>query len=131
VFGGAIKSVYSDSLPWRVAKVIFSVMKRWLIALIVMLALGLQGSLVAFASAAPQSTDCQTPAESPDIAHKSCCPSGLHTASCCLNVCLSAVAVTVSPAPLVWYGRTVRPLLFRTATFSSRGETPLTRPPIL
>jgi hypothetical protein len=106
-------------------------MKRQLIALIVMLALGLQGSLVALAAVAPQTADCQTPAESQDVAHKSCCPSGLHTASCCLDACLSAVAVTVSPASLVWYGRAARALLFRTTIFSSRGETPLTRPPIL
>jgi hypothetical protein len=106
-------------------------MKRQLIALIVMLALGLQGSLVALAAAAPQVADCQTPAQSQDVAHKPCCPSGLHTASCCLDACPSGVAVTASPASLVWYGRTVRALLFLTANFSSRGETPLIRPPIL
>jgi tRNA splicing ligase len=106
-------------------------MKRQLIALIVMLALGLQGSLVALAAIAPQMADCQTPVESQDVAHKSCCPSGIHTASCCLDACLSAVAVTMSPASMVWNGRTVRALLFRTATFSSRGDSPLIRPPIL
>jgi hypothetical protein len=106
-------------------------MKRQRIALILILALGLQGSLVALAAAAPRMADCQYALESQNIAHKSCCPSGLHTASCCLDACLSDVAVTVSPALLVWHGHTVRILAFRTANFSSRGETPLIRPPIL
>ena len=95
---------YSDSLPRRAARVILKLMKRQLIALIAMLALGLQGSLVALAAAAPPMADCQTPAHSQDVVHKSCCPSGLHTASCCLDACLSAVAVTVTPAPLVYTG---------------------------
>jgi len=106
-------------------------MKRQLIALIVMLALGLQGSLVALAAAEPQMANCKTLAESQNVAHKGCCPSGLHTASCCLDACLSAVAVTVSPASLVWYGRIGRAQTFRTVIFSSRGDSPLIRPPIL
>ncbi len=104
-------------------------MKRQLVALIVMLALGLQGSLVALAAVAPQMADCQTSAESQGVL-KSCCPGGLHTASCCLDACLSAVAVTVSPPLLVWYGHTVRSLLLRNPIFSSRGDSPLIRPPI-
>jgi hypothetical protein len=106
-----------------------SLMKRQLIALIVILALGLQGSLVAFAASAMVS-DCTTSAASPDTS-KSCCPSGLHTASCCLDVCLATVAVTVSPASLVWYGRKDRALPFHTAIFASHGDSPLIRPPIL
>jgi hypothetical protein len=107
-------------------------MKRQLIALIVMLALGLQGSLVAFAAAsALMSSDCASSAASQDTSHKSCCPSGLHTASCCLDACVATVAITMSPATLVWYGRTAPALQFRSASFSSRGDSPLIRPPIL
>jgi hypothetical protein len=106
-------------------------MKRELIALMVVLALGMQGSAVAFASAVPRSTDCQPSAESQDVTHKPCCPSGLHTKSCCWDACLSVVAVPVSRPSLVWHGRTVRTLLFRPAIFSSCGETPPIRPPIL
>lgn len=108
-------------------------MKRQLIALIVMLAVGLQGSLVAFAAVAPlNQSDCQIAAESrADASRDSCCPNGLHTASCCLDVCLATAAVTVSPASLVWYGRTAPARQFHTTSFSSRGDSPLIRPPIL
>ena len=50
---------------------------------------------------------------------------------CCLDACLSTVAVTVSPASLIWYGHTAPALQFRTTSFSSRGDSPLIRPPIL
>jgi hypothetical protein len=107
-------------------------MKRQLIALIVMLAIGLQGSMVAFAAVAPlMQPDCQISTESQDVAHKSCCPSGLHAASCCLDACLAAVAITASPTILVWYRLKAPTLQFQTVSFSSRGDSPLIRPPIL
>jgi hypothetical protein len=59
-------------------------MKSQLIAVIVMLAIGLQGSVVAFAGTSPlMSTDCQTAAISHSGASQdSCCPKGQHTMSC-------------------------------------------------
>lgn len=108
-------------------------MKRQLIAVIVMLGIGLQGSLVAVAAAsASMRSDCATAAASQsDPSHTSCCPSGLHTASCCLDACLATVAVAASPTPLVWNDRTAPALQSHTTSFSSRGDSPLIRPPIL
>jgi len=106
-------------------------MKRQLIALIVMIALGLQGSMIAFAGAQPMQSGCQSTSSNQDAALKSCCPSGLHTASCCLDACVAAMAIAVSPLSLVWYGRTGSALQFRSTSFSSRGDSPLIRPPIL
>jgi hypothetical protein len=106
--------------------------KRQLITLIVMLAMGLQGSLIAFAGATPlMQSDCQTSADSQDVTQKSCCPSGIHTASCCLDACLADVAIAASPASLVSYSGTVPAPQLHIATFFSRGDSPLIRPPIL
>jgi hypothetical protein len=109
-------------------------MKRQLIALMMILALGLQGSLVAFAAAAPlMQSDCQTSVQTQEVADKSCCPRGVHTTSCCSNACPAAVtaAVAASPAPLIWDSGTTPALRFGAARFLSRGDSPLIRPPIL
>jgi hypothetical protein len=108
-------------------------MQRHVIALIMLLAIGLHGSLAAFAAIAPAQSDCKTSAQSYDVTDKSCCPSGVHTTSCCSDACPAAVAaaVTASPASLIWHSRTVLVLQLGTATFFSRGDSPLTRPPIL
>ena len=107
-------------------------MKRQLIALIVMLAIGLQGSLVAFAGISPlMSTDCQTAVSSyTDASQDSCCPKGQHAMSCCLDLCLSSVGATVSPVTLAWFARSEPALTALTSSFSSRGDSPLIRPPI-
>jgi hypothetical protein len=108
-------------------------MKRQLIALMMILALGLQGSLVAFAAAPLMQSDCQTSAQSQDVADKSCCPRGVHTTSCCSDACPAALAAAVaaSSTPLIWDNRTAPALQFGTAFFLSRGDSPLIRPPIL
>ena len=109
-------------------------MKRQLIALAMMFAIGLQGSLTAFAAGIPvMQSDCQTSAESQDVADKSCCPSGVHTASCCSDACFAAVpaAVGASPTSLIWHSRTLPVLQVGAAAFFSRGDSPLIRPPIL
>jgi hypothetical protein len=109
-------------------------MKRQLIAVIMILGLGLQGSLAAFAAAAPlMQSDCQTSRQTQDVADKSCCPRGVHTTSCCSDACSAAVAATVaaSPAPLIWDNRTTPALRFGTPFFLSRDDSPLIRPPIL
>jgi hypothetical protein len=111
-----------------------SYMKRQLIALAMILAIGLQGSLAAFAAEIPVGqSDCQTSGESQNAADKACCPSGVHAASCCSDACLSAAtaAVSASPTPLIWHSRTAPVLQVGTAAFFSRGDSPLIRPPIL
>lgn len=110
-------------------------MKRQFIALIVMLAIGLQGPVVAFAGISPlMSTDCQVAAVShSDASQDSCCPKGQRSVSCCLEACAGTVAgaVTVIPQVLNWLGSTTPPPQFRSTHFSSRGDSPLIRPPIL
>ena len=70
-------------------------MKRQLTALILMLAMGMQSSLVAFAGVQPlMQSDCQTSTDSVAAPHNSCCPdSGVHPAGCCLDACLAVGAV--------------------------------------
>jgi hypothetical protein len=108
-------------------------MKRQLTALILMLAMGMQGSLVAFAAVQPlMQSNCQT--SSVVAQHNSCCPgSGSHSTSCCLDACLAvaAVALPALPASLVSYSRPTPERHFGTVNFFSRGDSPLIRPPIL
>src|ERR1700728_2137669 len=110
-------------------------MKRQLIALIVMITIGLQSSVVAFAGISPiMSTDCQAAAIShSDVAQDSCCPKGQRTMSCCLEACAGTVAgaVTMMPQALNWPGSATLLPQFQSARFSSRGDSPLIRPPIL
>jgi hypothetical protein len=111
------------------------VVKRQFIALIVILAIGLQGSVVAFAGISPlMSTDCQTAATShSDASQDSCCPKGQHSMSCCLEACAGTVAgaVTAIPKVLNWLGSATLLPQSRSTHFSSRGDSPLIRPPIL
>jgi hypothetical protein len=110
-------------------------MKRQLIAIIVMLAIGQQGSVVAFAGiSALMSTDCQTTVVShSDASQDSCCPKGQHTMGCCLEACVGTVAgaVTMVPQALNWLGSATLVPQFLSTRFSSRGDSPLIRPPIL
>jgi hypothetical protein len=108
-------------------------MIRQLILVTLMLAIGLQGSLTAFAATSPlMSTDCQTTAISrSEMSQDSCCPKGQHAISCCLDLCLSNVSVTVSPAGLNWYSRAVMAPPVLASSFTSHGDSPQIRPPIL
>ena len=107
-------------------------MTRQLVAFILMLALSLQGSVAAFAAVAPGQSDCQTASEGPaGTSHTSCCPSGLHTATCCQDACPAVIAITVSSSVLAWHCLPAEFLQFHTTIFSSRGDSPLIRPPIL
>jgi hypothetical protein len=110
-------------------------MKRQLVAVIVMLAISLQSAVVAFAGISPiMSTDCQTAAIShSDASRDSCCPKGERTLSCCLEACAGTVAgaVTMTPQALNWHDHVTLLPQFRTPHFSSRGDSPLIRPPIL
>src|SRR5271156_2324372 len=110
-------------------------MKRQLIAVIVMLAIALQGSVLAFAGVSPlMSTDCQSAVVSHSAASQdSCCPKGQHTMGCCLEACAGTVAgaVMTIPQALSWLGSTTLVSQFLSTRFSSRGDSPLIRPPIL
>jgi hypothetical protein len=108
-------------------------MKREIIALILMLAIGLQGSMAAFAATSPSmSTDCQTTAMGhSDASQDSCCPKGQHAMSCCLDLCLSSVGATVSPIALGLFSAPAELQVTTSSVFSSRGDSPLIRPPIL
>jgi hypothetical protein len=98
-----------------------------------MLAIGLQGSLAAFAATSPVvSTDCQTAAPAhADAAQDSCCRKAQHAMSCCLDLCLSTVGTIASPVALTWFDRPSEAVATKPAIFSSRGDSPLIRPPIL
>jgi hypothetical protein len=107
-------------------------MKRQLVAVILMLVIGLHGSLAAFAATSPlMSADCQTTTSSSDVSQNSCCPKGQHALSCCLDLCLSTIGVTVSPLASTWFARSAPVLPANSSIFSSRGDSPLIRPPIL
>jgi hypothetical protein len=110
-------------------------MKPQLIVVIVILAIGLQGSVVAFAGISPlMSTDCQSAVVSHSVASQdSCCPKGQHTMGCCLQACVGTVAgaATAMPQALNWLGSATPVSLFISTRFSSRGDSPLIRPPIL
>jgi hypothetical protein len=110
-------------------------MKRQLIATIVMLVISLQSSVVAFAGISPlMSTDCQIGANShSDTSQDACCPKGQHTMSCCLEACAGTAAgvTAMTPQVLNWHGHATLLPQFRTTYFSSRGDAPLIRPPIL
>lgn len=122
-----------DSLLRLDAPVKLCGMKRELIALVLMLVIGLQGSVAAFASTSPlMSSDCQTTA----IAHShaaqdSCCPKGQRAMSCCLDLCLSSVGATMTPIAVTLICAPATLKAAKPPIFFSRGDSPLIRPPIL
>jgi hypothetical protein len=109
-------------------------MKRQLIALIAMLVIGLQSSVVAFAGISPMgSTDCQAAVVThSDVSRDPCCPKGEQAMGFCLQVCTGSVAgaATTVPQGFVWLGSATLLPHFLLTRFSSRGDTPLFRPPI-
>ena len=97
---GAPSQVHAGGLRRPVTPVKLCGMKGELIALILILAISLQGSLAAFAASSPlMSPDCQATASvHSDAAQDSCCPKAKHGMSCCLDLCLSTVgAIAVTP----------------------------------
>jgi hypothetical protein len=107
-------------------------MRRELVALIMMMAIGLQGSMAAFAATSPaMSTDCESAIGQSDASQDSCCPKGQHAMSCCLDLCLATVGAVPSPAALTWFSPPAKPQTAKSSSFSSRGDSPLLRPPIL
>jgi hypothetical protein len=126
-------TVRRDSLRSIIVTAMLRLMKRELIALILMIAIGLQGSMAAFASTSPlMSADCQTTAMAhSDASQDSCCPKGQHAMSCCLDLCLSTVGATASPIVLTIFTAPADLQVATSSIFSSRGDSPLIRPPIL
>ena len=122
-------TVHAAGLRRFVAPDMLCPMKCQLIALILMLAIGLQGSMAAFAATSPVSTDCQTTAHS-GASQDSCCPSQ-RAVSCCLDLCLLTVGAALSQTALTWFIPPSELMVVKPAIFSSRGDSPLIRPPIL
>jgi hypothetical protein len=120
--------VRRDGLRRFVVPVKLQGMKRELVVLILMIAIGLQGSLAAFAATSPlMSTDCHTTTTAQD----SCCPNGQHAMRCCLDLCVSTIGAAVAPPiPLDWFAPSAPVMAARTSIFSSRGDSPLIRSPI-
>jgi hypothetical protein len=108
-------------------------MKRELIALILMLAMGLQGSMAAFAATALSTpAACQTTAMAHSAASQdSCCPKGQRAMSCCLDLCLSTVGAAMSSVAITLSSAPASLQAARPPIFFSRGDSPLIRPPIL
>ena len=112
---------------------IVAVVNRQLIALILILAIGLQASLLAFAGpSSPMSSECAASVDSASQSQDSCCPSGTHAADCCQYACPAIAGIIGFPPALsAWNGRVDIVLPSLADTFSSRGDLPLIRPPIL
>ena len=104
-------------------------MRRQIIGLVLILAVCLQTAPVLFAAVRQMPSECQTVSEV--HSEKSCCPSGVHTTNCCLDACLMAGSVSAASLPLVWMGHSTFDPQFQGSAFSSRGDAPLIRPPIL
>lgn len=108
-------------------------MKRELMALLLMLAVGLQGSMTAFAATSPSMpAHCQTTA----VAHSgasqdSCCSKSPHAINCCLDLCPSGVSATMFPVAFAFLALPVTLHAAKPPIFVSRGDSPLIRPPII
>jgi len=109
--------------------------KRQLIAWILLIVLGLEASLALAAISTSLQSDCHTSESHADTSHKACCPSGAHTGartmSCCLDVGGVGLAIPMAPVSVAWYGRSAPLPMGSTASFLTRGDSPLIRPPIL
>jgi hypothetical protein len=100
-----------------------------LIVMGLMLAIGLQSSPAIFAAALSAPSECQSASEM--SAQKSCCPSGIYVASCCLDACMMAASISLGAIPMIWNGHSTFDPQFVVSTFNTRGDAPLIRPPIL
>jgi hypothetical protein len=108
-------------------------MKRELIALILVVLVGLQGSMAAFASSSPlMSPDCEVAVTTQGHGSQdSCCPNGQQSMSCCIDLCLSTALATTFPVAMTLSTQGAVLPLARPTIFCSRGDSPLIRPPIL
>lgn len=104
-------------------------MRRQIIVLILMLAVCLQTAPVLFAAAPQVPSERQTASQV--RTDNPCCPRGVHTASCCLGACLMAANIASGSLPSIWNGHSALDPQFQVSAFTSRGDVPLIRPPIL
>jgi len=108
-------------------------MKRPLLLWLILLAFGLDGSMAAWAEVASSGlSHCQTSADSHSMSsHKHCCRGASHTADCCPDACAAVVALPVTtPSTAAWFGRSPLIPQGHVTCFSTRGDSPLIRPPI-
>jgi hypothetical protein len=122
------------------SRAILPTVNRRLLALLLVLALGVQGPLVAYAStvADAETVGCGlatgTPASPADAqshaAPDSCCPGGAPGAGCCFTLCLVSAGATGPTVLVHGYSRAVPPTRPIALAFTSRGDAPLIRPPI-
>jgi hypothetical protein len=115
-------------------------MEHRLFTFLLILAIGLQGPAVAFGSsfAMADSASMQMPSDCAMVVgarshrgHMACCPHGQTHARACLGTCLAAVGITTSLNSVVWQIDPPPAVQSRASDFSSRGDSPLIRPPIL
>jgi hypothetical protein len=105
--------------------------KHRLIAWILLVALGMEGPLVLAAIPTSMQHDCHGSTESrADTSRKPCCPSGAHM-SCCLDAGVLGLAIPMGPLSVAWHGHSAPLPTARNASFFTRGDSPLIRPPIL
>ena len=107
-------------------------MNRPLIALILIIALGMQGSLAAYAlGPAPSGAECPMQYSTMDgaILSQHCCEQHSHGSLCCDAACVSAVA---GPAPhyVSFFAPVSSTPKSLAKPFLSRNDAPLVRPPI-
>jgi hypothetical protein len=104
-------------------------MKRQAIAILVLLALVLQGSMAAFAfPSAGAGKAC--PMGISASSAKSCCAHHAHVTNCCLDECASIIAMPLATASLTWQAFSQPVLPSEKAALASRDDAPLIRPPI-
>jgi hypothetical protein len=116
----------------RAAAVRLRDMKPRLIAVILLLAIGLQSSVVAFAGPSPVSHCEMNGTSHSDSSQDPCCPKTPHLMGCCLAACAAAMPGPVAMPPLLHrHGLVTLLPQFLSTRFSSRGDSPLIRPPIL
>lgn len=111
-------------------------MRRRILSLLLVIALGLQAPLASFGAALLASGDTgssmmfsgcpMAAAHHIDRSKKSCCPDRERTAGCCMIV----VGMMSSAVPFVRQPHFAAVFRFRIPAFTSRGDAPLIRPPI-
>lgn len=121
-------------------RVILKTVKRPLLTFLLVLVLGVQGPLVAYASSVADASRVgsgvstgtpASPAEAQSQATPdSCCPGGGPAGNCCFTSCLASAGALASPVPVRWVGRALPPIVPDAPSFTSRGDAPLIRPPI-
>lgn len=104
-------------------------MKRQMVAILVLLALVLQGSAAAFATPSG-GADAICTMGIGDGSTQSCCTHHSHVTSCCLDECASVMAAPFATTHFTWIAFSPTVLPSNNAELVSREDAPLIRPPI-